>query len=69
MVTIRNKFIMLAAGFWLSGVILVLLGAYGKSHAWEITGTLLSLGVVAQAIGFGFFGYVLMQAAFTKKKE
>ncbi len=69
MVTIRNKFIVLAAGFWLSGLLLVLLGAYGKSNAWTITGTLLSIGVVAQAIGFGFFGYVLMQAAFTKKKK
>ena len=68
MVTIRNKFIVLAAGFWLTGLVLVLLGAYGRSVAWETTGTLLSLGVVAQAIGFGFFGYVLMQAAFTKKK-
>ena len=68
MVTIRNKFIVLAAGFWLTGLILVLLGAYGKSAAWEATGLLLSMGVVAQAIGFGFFGYLLMQAAFTKKK-
>lgn len=69
MVTIRNKFIVLAAGFWLTGLLLVLLGAYGRRVAWEITGTLLSLGVVAQAIGFGFFGYVLMQAAFTKKDK
>lgn len=69
MVTIRNKFIVLAAGFWLSGLILVLLGAYGKSAGWEITGTLLTIGVIGQAIGFGFFGYVLMQAAFTKKEK
>ncbi len=69
MVTIRNKFIVLAAGFWLTGLILVLLGVVGKSNAWEVTGILLSIGVVAQAIGFGFFGYVLMQAAFTKKEK
>lgn len=69
MVTIRNKFIVLAAGFWLTGLVLVLLGAYGKSAAWSVTGTLLSIGVALQAIGFGFFGYVLMQAAFTKKEK
>ncbi|MGF7216716.1 small-conductance mechanosensitive channel [Spirosoma lacussanchae] len=68
MITIRNKFILLAAGFWLVGILLVLLGAYGKSAGWEATGLLLTIGVTAQAIGFGFLGYVLMQAVFTRKK-
>lgn len=69
MVTIKNKIILLAAGFWLSGIVLLLLGAYGKKAAWEVTGTLLTLGIIGQAVAFGFFGYVLMQAAFTKKKS
>lgn len=68
MITIRNKFLLLAAGFWLLGIVLVVLGAYGKSAGWQATGTLLSVGLVSQAIGFGFLGYVLMQAAFSKKK-
>ena len=68
MVTIKNKFVLLAAGFWLLGIVLLLLGAYGKNAAWEATGTLLTLGVVFQAVAFGLFGYVLMQAVFSKKK-
>jgi hypothetical protein len=68
MITIRNKFILFAAGFWLVGILLVLLGAYGKSAGWEATGLLLTIGVTAQAIGFGFLGYVLMQAVFSRKK-
>ena len=67
MVTLKNKFILLAAFFWLSGLVLVLLGAYGKSHQWEATGTLLTLGISAQAIGFGFLGFAIMQAVFRKK--
>ncbi len=69
MVTIKNKFLLLAVGFWLSGLVLVLLGAAGRSQQWSSTDLLFTIGVTAQAIGFGFFGYVLMQAVFTKKKE
>jgi hypothetical protein len=69
MVTIKNKFLLLAVGFWLSGLVLVLLGAAGKAQHWSSTGILFTVGVTAQAIGFGFFGYVLMQAVFSKKKE
>lgn len=67
MITIKNKFILLAAGFWLSGLIMTLLGAYGKSHQWGATGTLLTAGISAQAIGFGFLGFAVMQAVFRKK--
>ncbi len=67
MVTIKNKFILLAAGFWLSGLTLTGLGAYGKTHQWETTGTLLTVGITAQAIGFGFLGFAIMQAVFRKK--
>ena len=67
MVTIKNKFVLLAAGFWLSGLVLTLLGAYGKSNHWEATGTLLTVGITAQAIGFGFLGFAIMQAIFKKK--
>ncbi|WP_420151276.1 hypothetical protein [Spirosoma sp.] len=69
MVTIKNKYILLAAGFWLSGIALMGLGAYGKSHQWETTGTLLSVGIAAQAIGFGFLGFAIMQAVFKKIKQ
>lgn len=68
MITIKNKYMLLAAGFWLSGLILTLLGAYGKNHQWEATGTLLTLGISGQAIGFGLLGFAIMQAAFSKKK-
>lgn len=67
MVTIKNKYILLAAGFWFSGLALTLLGAYGKSHQWEATGTLLTIGISAQAIGFAFLGFAIMQAVFKKK--
>ncbi|GAB2550788.1 hypothetical protein [Spirosoma aerophilum] len=67
MVTIKNKYILLAAGFWLSGLALTLLGAYGKSHHWTATGTFLTIGISAQAIGFGFLGFAIMQAVFKKK--
>ncbi len=67
MVTIKNKFLLLAAGFWLSGIVFALLGAYGKSHQWAATGTLLTIGITAQAIGFGFLGFAIMQAVFRKK--
>jgi hypothetical protein len=67
MVTIKNKYILLAAGFWLTGLALTLAGAYGKSHQWEATGTLLTIGISAQAIGFAFLGFAIMQAVFKKK--
>ena len=67
-VTIRNKFLHLAAGFWLAGILLLLLGAYGKNSGWSATGTLLTLGIMAQAVGFALLGYVIMQAVFSKKK-
>ncbi len=68
MVTIRNKFLVLAAVCWLVGVVLLLLGAYGRSAGWDATPTLFTIGILAQAAGFGLLGYVLMQAAFSKKK-
>ncbi|WP_461099799.1 hypothetical protein [Spirosoma luteolum] len=68
MITIRNKFLLLAAGSWGLGLVLILLGAYGKSAGWAVTGTLLSIGLIGQAIGFGLLGFVLMQAVFSKKK-
>ena len=68
MITIRNKYMLLAAGFWLAGVVLVLLGAYFKVNHLDWAGPLLSIGLLSQAISFGFFGFVLMKAAFTKKK-
>jgi len=67
MVTLKNKYILLAAGFWVSGLVLTLLGAYGKNHQWEATGTLLTVGILAQALGFGFLGFAIMQAVFRKK--
>lgn len=67
MVTIKNKFILLAAGFWLSGLVLTLLGAYGKKHQWDATGVLLTGGISAQALGFGLLGFAIMQAVFRKK--
>lgn len=68
MVTIRNKFVVLAAIFWLVGIILIVLGAYGRSAGWNATPTLFTIGILAQATGFGFLGYVIMQAVFSKKK-
>lgn len=67
MVTIKNKFLILAAGFWVLGLVLVLTGAWVKIRHADMAGTLLSLGILAQAIGFGFFGYVVMQAVLKKK--
>ena len=67
MVTIKNKYILLAAGFWLLGLALTGLGAYGKSHQWEATGTLLTVGISAQGLGFAFLGFAIMQAVFKKK--
>ena len=68
MVTIKNKYILLAAGFWLAGIVLVILGAIFKTSHPDWAGPLLSIGLMAQAIGFGFFGFVLMQAVLRKKK-
>ncbi|AQG81165.1 hypothetical protein [Spirosoma montaniterrae] len=68
MITIRNKYLLAAAGFWLLGLIFVLIGAAGRSNQWDSAGTLLTIGILAQAIGFGLLGFVLMQAVFSKKK-
>ncbi|MFD2573398.1 hypothetical protein ACFSUS_22345 [Spirosoma soli] len=65
MITIRNKYIVLAAGFWLGGIVLLLLGAALKSTTWA--GTLLTIGIIAQALGFGFLGFAIMQSVFKKK--
>lgn len=67
MVTIKNKYLLAAIGFWVGGIVLLLLGALLKAQSWA--GTLLAFGITAQAIGFGLLGYVIMQAAFTKKKS
>ena len=48
MVTIRNKFIVLAAVFWLGGIVSLLLGALLKENDWA--GTLLTIGIIAQAM-------------------
>ncbi|GAB3757381.1 hypothetical protein [Spirosoma pomorum] len=66
MVTIKNKYVLLAAGFWLSGIVLLLLGSVYKGQAWA--GTLLSVGIIGQAIGFGFLGFAIMQSVFRKKE-
>lgn len=68
MITIRNKYVLLAAGFWLGGLVSVLLGAWFKNQQWSSAGLLLSIGIIAQAIGFGFLCFAMMQAAFNKKK-
>lgn len=68
MVTIKNKLLILAAGGWLLGILLLLLGAYSKPE-WVSAGTLLTVGITLQAIGFGLLGYVIIQAAFSKKKS
>jgi hypothetical protein len=65
MITIRNKYILLAAGFWLGGIALLLLGAALKGNSWA--GTLLTIGIIAQALGFGFLGFAIMQSVFKKK--
>lgn len=67
MVTIKNKFILLAAGFWLSGIVLLLIGALFNSYGWPGAGVLLTIGILGQALGFGFLGYAIMQAVFKKK--
>ncbi len=69
MVTIKNKYVLLAAGFWLGGIVLLLLGAYFKTPHPDWSGSLLSAGLIAQAIGFAFFGFVLMQAVLKKKED
>ncbi|QKZ11850.1 hypothetical protein [Spirosoma sp. KUDC1026] len=66
MVTIKNKYVLLAAGFWISGIVLLLLGAIYKAQSWS--GTVLSLGIIGQAIGFGFLGFAIMQSVFRKKE-
>lgn len=67
MVTIKNKYVLLAAGFWLGGVAFLLVGAWFKNQQWDGAGTLLSIGVLSQALGFGFFFFALMQSVFRKK--
>jgi hypothetical protein len=66
MVTIKNKYILLAAGFWLTGIVLLLLGSVYKTQTWS--GTIISVGIVGQAIGFGFLGFAIMQSVFRKKE-
>lgn len=68
MITIRNKYILLAAGFWLSGIVLVLLGAWFRNQQWNGAGLLLSTGILTQALGFGFLCFAIMQAVLNKKK-
>ncbi|QMW01963.1 hypothetical protein [Spirosoma foliorum] len=67
MITIKNKFILVAAGFWISGIILILAGAWAKSSRPDMAGILLSGGILAQALGFGFLGFAIMQAVMKKK--
>jgi hypothetical protein len=67
MVTIKNKFILLAAGFWLVGIVLILAGAWAKSARPDIAGSLLTGGILAQALAFGFLGFAIMQAVLKKK--
>ena len=67
MVTIKNKFVLLAAGFWLSGIVLILIGAGVKSAHPDVAGPLLTVGIIAQAAGFGFLGFAIMQAVLKKK--
>ncbi|QJW91662.1 hypothetical protein HNV11_20895 [Spirosoma taeanense] len=67
MVTIRNKFVLLAAGFWLGGIILLLLGAAFRPQSWA--GAPLTIGIIGQALGFGFLGFALMQAVFRKRNR
>ncbi|CCH56938.1 hypothetical protein BN8_06328 [Fibrisoma limi BUZ 3] len=64
--TIRNKYIILAAGFWLGGIILLLIGSMLKSQSWA--GTLFTIGILGQAVGFGLFGFAIMKGAFNKKE-
>lgn len=68
MITIRNKYLLAAAGLWVLGLLLVLLGAALKGNQGELAGTLLTIGVLAQGVAFGLLGFVLMQAVFSKKK-
>lgn len=67
MVTIKNKFVLLAAAFWIIGIVLLLVGAWAKNNKPDIAGTLLSFGILGQALGFGFLGYAIMQAVLKKK--
>ncbi|MCK8491570.1 MULTISPECIES: hypothetical protein [Spirosoma] len=69
MVTIKNKFVLLAAGFWLTGIVLLLAGAWARRTHSDTADTLLSLGIIGQAIGFGFLGFVIMQAVLNKSKR
>ncbi len=68
MITIKNKLLILAAGSWLLGILLLLLGAYSRLE-WVSAGALLTVGITLQAISFGLLGYVIMQATFSKKKS
>ncbi|QIP17536.1 hypothetical protein G8759_35300 [Spirosoma aureum] len=67
MVTIKNKFVLLAAAFWIIGIVLLLIGAWARNHSSDAAGTLLTLGILGQAIGFGFLGFAIMQAVLKKK--
>ncbi|QHV98405.1 hypothetical protein [Spirosoma endbachense] len=67
MVTIKNKFVLLAAAFWIIGIVLLLIGAWARNNHSDAAGTLLTLGILGQAIGFGFLGFAIMQAVLKKK--
>ncbi|GAB3891178.1 hypothetical protein [Spirosoma agri] len=67
MVTIKNKFVLLAAGFWFVGILLLLLGAWARKTNSDAAGTLLTLGILGQAAGFGFLGFAIMQSVLKKK--
>jgi len=64
--TIKNKYIILAAGFWLGGILMLLLGSVLKDQSWA--GTLFTIGILGQAAGFGLFGFAIMKGAFNKKE-
>lgn len=68
MVSLKNKYVLLAGGFWLAGILALLLGAWARREGWAAAGWLLTVGVTGQAVGFGFLGFALMQAVFSKKK-
>ncbi|WP_338874519.1 hypothetical protein WBJ53_02770 [Spirosoma sp. SC4-14] len=67
MVTIKNKYVLLAAGCWLVGIVLLLIGAWARNNQLPSAGLLLTTGILGQAAGFGFLGFAIMQAVFRKK--
>jgi len=67
MVTIKNKYVLLAAGCWLVGILLLLIGALARKNQLPSAELLLTIGIIGQAAGFGFLGFAIMQATFRKK--